>query len=75
MHESRDPDAFYDSVIMPYKGLLEEWYVANASPALYLKLVLLTGWIVAGGSRSLIARWLPGLPEPPAQLVEAGAAA
>ena len=52
MHESRDPDAFYDSVIMPYKGLLEEWYVANASPALYLKLVLLTGWIVAGGSRS-----------------------
>lgn len=62
MHGAVDPDRFYDDVIMPYKGLLEEWYVANASLAVYLKVVLLTAWVVAGGRRDVAWRWLPGLP-------------
>ena len=73
MDGAADADRFYDDVIMPYKGKLEEWYVANASLGLYCKLLLLTGWIVAGGSRSLIASWVPGLPEAPAPLLEAEA--
>ena len=42
MDGAADADRFYDDVIMPYKGKLEEWYVANASLGLYCKLLLLT---------------------------------
>lgn len=70
MHGAVDPDRFYDDVIMPYKGLLEEWYVANASMAVYLKVVLLTVWVVAGGNRDMAWRWLRGLPPPPQALRE-----
>lgn len=71
LHGAVDPDRFYDEVIMPYKGLLEEWYVANASLAVYIKVVLLTAWVVAGGSRDLTWRWLRGLPRPSAELRDA----
>lgn len=70
MHAARDADAFYDQVIMPYKGELEEWYVAHASLAVYLKIVLLTAWVVAGGRGAVVARWLPGIPAPPAALTQ-----
>ena len=71
MHGAVDPDRFYDDVIMPYKGLLEEWYVANAGPGVYLKVIVLTAWVVAGGGRGLAWRWLHGLPRPPAALRDA----
>ena len=29
MDANNDPDRLYDEVIMPYKGLLETWYVSN----------------------------------------------
>ena len=35
MHAAKDPNRFYDEVIMPYKGALEEWYVRNASLSTY----------------------------------------
>lgn len=68
MHGAVDPDRFYDDVIMPYKGLLEEWYVANATLSVYVKVVLLTAWVVAGGRRDVAWRWLPGLPGLPVAL-------
>lgn len=73
MHAAGDPDGFYDNVIMPYKGELEEWYVQNASLRVYAKVVVLTAWVVAGGSRTMIGRWLPGLPAPPDVLAGAEA--
>jgi lipopolysaccharide/colanic/teichoic acid biosynthesis glycosyltransferase len=37
-----DPDDFYDSVVMPYKGAIEQWYVEHESFALYLKIIFVT---------------------------------
>jgi hypothetical protein len=28
MHANNDPDKFYDEIVMPYKGSLEDWYVS-----------------------------------------------
>src|SRR5690606_23233637 len=36
MHASADPERLYDTVIMPYKGCLEQWYVAHKGLWTYL---------------------------------------
>ena len=47
MHASAEPERFYDEVIMPYKGRLEEWYVANQGLRTYLACIAITAWAVA----------------------------
>jgi lipopolysaccharide/colanic/teichoic acid biosynthesis glycosyltransferase len=42
LSDVKDPDDFYDSVVMPYKGALEHWYVEHKSFALYLKIIFVT---------------------------------
>jgi lipopolysaccharide/colanic/teichoic acid biosynthesis glycosyltransferase len=37
---------FYDNIIAPYKGELEQWYVANQGISTYMKLIALTIWVV-----------------------------
>lgn len=71
MHASADPDHFYDNIIMPYKGLLEEWYVHNQTLTVYLKCIWFT--IVAVLRRESQAVWsgFKDLPTPPAELAEA----
>jgi lipopolysaccharide/colanic/teichoic acid biosynthesis glycosyltransferase len=68
MYASDNPDRFYDEVIMPYKGALEEWYVHNQSAVVYFKSIIVTVLVVMK-SRSQIA-WtvFKGLPEPPEEL-------
>ena len=46
MVDNGDPDRLYDDIIMPYKGALECWYVKHAGLVTYLKLILLTVWVV-----------------------------
>jgi lipopolysaccharide/colanic/teichoic acid biosynthesis glycosyltransferase len=70
MHASNDPDRFYDEVIMPYKGLLEEWFVANRSVLVYVKCILLTIWVVLKPDTRTIWSAFPDLPAPPDALVE-----
>ena len=70
MHASANPDRFYDEVIMPYKGLLEEWYVANQSLALYLKCIGLTLWVVLMPNSPAVWSVFKGLPVPPEDLLE-----
>lgn len=74
MHASAEPERFYDEVIMPYKGLLEEWYVANRGVGTYLKSILLTAWVVLLPRSTVFWRAFPGLPLPPPELVQAGGA-
>lgn len=74
MHEARDPDRFYDEVIMPYKGRLEEWYVANQGLWTYVCCIVLTAWVVLVPRSTVFWRVFKGLPLPPAELVEAGGA-
>src|SRR5690606_30128578 len=68
MHASRNPDHFYDQVIMPYKGLLEEWYVARQGLTVYFACIFLTVWVILFPRSRLAWRAFSELPTPPPQL-------
>lgn len=68
MHVNNDPDKFYDEIVMPYKGSLEEWYVSNQSMWTYFCLIFLTAWVVFLPSSNLARRLFKDLPEPPRDL-------
>ena len=42
MSMNDDPNKFYDEIVMPYKGILEEWYVSHRSIVSYFILIGLT---------------------------------
>lgn len=65
MDAAQDPDALYDDVIMPYKGLLEEWYVTHRSLWNYSLLIAITAWVVIFPQSQLIWRVFSELPKPP----------
>lgn len=68
MHASAEPERFYDDVIMPYKGRLEEWYVAHQGLRTYLASIFATAWVVVFPKSDLVWRLFPGLPRPPESL-------
>ena len=70
MHASAEPERFYDEVIMPYKGRLEEWYVANQGLRTYLLSVLATAWVVAFSESRIVWTLFSELPKPPEALAE-----
>ena len=70
MHASADPDSYYDNVIMPYKGKLEEWYVRNNGLNVYLRAVFVTAWVVIFPKSQIVWRAFKGLPPPPAELID-----
>jgi lipopolysaccharide/colanic/teichoic acid biosynthesis glycosyltransferase len=70
MHAANDPDRFYDQVIMPYKGKLEEWYVRNQSVKTYLLLIALTVWVVLIPRSGIVWRIFPDLPRPPEDIAQ-----
>lgn len=70
MHASKEPERFYDEVIMPYKGKLEEWYVARQGLWTYLAAIFATAWVVVFPKSELVWRLFPGLPSPPAALAD-----
>lgn len=74
MHSSVEPERFYDHVIMPYKGRLEEWYVAHQGLWTYLCCIALTAWVVLVPGSSALWRVFRDLPAPPPELVAAGGA-
>ena len=75
MHASAEPERFYDAVIMPYKGALEEWYVAHQGLWTYLCCIMVTAWVVLAPTSTVFWRVFRGLPPPPPELVAAGGAA
>ena len=68
MHASAEPERFYDDVIMPYKGRLEEWYVAHQSLATYLACIFATAWVVVFPHSRVVWNLFPGVPSPPVGL-------
>ena len=71
MHANNDPDKFYDEIVMPYKGSLEDWYVSNQSIGVYFSLIGLTVWVVLSSNSGLVWAMFKDLPEPPAELKQA----
>jgi len=68
MHDSNDPDNFYDQIVMPYKGLLEQWYVSNQNMWSYFSLIVLTVLAVVFPNAGLIFKIFDELPSPPREL-------
>lgn len=59
---------FYDRVIAPYKGALEEWFVRRRDLAVYFMLIFTTIWVVLFPSSKIVWKVFPDLPVPPVEL-------
>ena len=59
---------FYDDVIAPYKGELEQWYVKNQNLYSYFMLIGLTVWTVIFSDSQLYKSIFKGLPKVPKEL-------
>jgi lipopolysaccharide/colanic/teichoic acid biosynthesis glycosyltransferase len=59
---------FYDNVIGPYKGKVEEWYVGKRNLIMYFSLILLTIWVILFPKSDFIWRFFKTLPAPPDEL-------
>lgn len=68
MDGTQDSTHFYDHVIAPYKGALEQWYVENQCLRTYLLVILITAWVVLAPRSSVVWRAFPTLPAPPEKL-------
>lgn len=68
MHANNDPDKFYDEVVMPYKGSVEEWYVSHQSIYSYFCLIVITAWVVIFPKSNLVWNIYKDLPTPPDDL-------
>ena len=62
-------DEFYDSVIMPYKGQLETWYVNHTTILIDLKIVYVTALKIIFPKLKLnLSNFFGGMPNPPKEL-------
>lgn len=62
---------FYKDVIAPYKGELEEWYVANSNIYIYFSAIITTLIVVLIPNTGLVWSIYNKLPEPPNKLKNA----
>jgi lipopolysaccharide/colanic/teichoic acid biosynthesis glycosyltransferase len=62
---------FYDTVIAPYKGEVEAWYVGNQTLWTYFTVIVVTVWVVLVPSSGIVWRAFKGLPRPPDSLKQA----
>lgn len=63
-----DPVEFYRKHIIPYKSELELWFVENNTLLLYLKIIVVTAWVIVFPSSNIIDRAFRGLPNFPDSL-------
>ena len=59
---------FYNNIIAPYKGSLEEWFVSKKNIFKYFLIIILTIWIIFFPASKLVWRIFQDLPNPPKQL-------
>ncbi len=69
--QGQDANAeFYNNIIAPYKGRLEEWFVQNNNLYNYLIIILCTAVVVIVPKSQIIWSIFRDLPKPPKQLDE-----
>jgi len=66
--DSIDRLKFYDDVIAPYKGELEQWYVKHHTLYTYFMLIGLTIWVVIFSNSKVYKSIFKDLPAPPEEL-------
>ena len=68
LHGAKDHVGFYDNVIAPYKGDVENWYIRNQGLKNYFLLIFLTVWVVLFPNSPIVWSIFPSLPTPPPEL-------
>ena len=68
MHGATASVDFYDNIIAPYKGALEEWFVSKKNLYIYFLAIFTTVWAVLFPKTKVAWTVFKGLPEPPEQL-------
>ncbi len=68
LNQVSDPVAFYDDVIMPYKGAVESWHVNNYTLKNYFLVIIVTIWIILFPKSKIAWKVFKGLPKPPPAL-------
>ena len=71
MHGKKASVEFYANVIAPYKGSLEEWFVANQSLYVYFTAIFITAWAVLFPGSQIAWSVFDDLPVPPSELKQA----
>ena len=71
MHGASASVDFYDNIIAPYKGSLEEWFVLNKSLYIYFVAIFVTAWAVLIPRTKIAWKVFKNLPEPPIELQQA----
>ena len=71
MHGKKASVEFYANVIAPYKGALEEWFVANKSLYVYFTAIFITAWAVLFPGSQIVWSVFDDLPVPPSELKQA----
>ena len=69
--DASDTIRFYDDVIAPYKGQVEEWYVNHRGLHTYFAVILVTTWAIPFQKSDLVWQTFPELPMPPDELKQA----
>lgn len=57
-------DECYSTLIAPYKGELELWYIKNRNILTYFLLIGITAWVVIFPNSKIYETIFPGLPKP-----------
>ncbi len=68
MHGAFASVEFYKSIIAPYKGVLEEWFIIKKGLYIYFLTIFITVWIVFFPKSKIIWKVFKDLPEPPLEL-------
>ena len=61
---------FYENIIAPYKGSLEEWFVYNKSIHIYFISIFITLYVVVIPSSKIVWKVFKTLPKPPEKLAK-----
>ncbi len=68
LNDAGNADQFYDEIIMPYKGLLEEWYVRHNSLKAYFLLIIATVWVLISKKVPINWPFFSLIPDVPSKL-------
>lgn len=68
MHGRNASLEFYNDIIAPYKGLLEEWFIVNKSMYVYFMSIFITAWAIIFPKSQLIWKVFKTMPKPPSIL-------
>ena len=68
LSENEESINFYDTVIAPYKGEVESFYVNSQNIVTYFKIIITTFWVLIFPSSRIIWKVFPKIPNPPEQL-------